>query len=114
MSQSCATLVHSVTELKEFKSLLKQHDMIVANFGASWCGPCKQLRPFYFGLPENFPNIHFVKIDVDHDDGIGDQEQVQALPTTLFFYKSTCVERIIGSQKEKILNGCTKLSSRTE
>lgn len=43
-------------------SCLKQ---VIANFSATWCGPCKVVAPFYIELSEKHPSIMFLVVDVD-------------------------------------------------
>lgn len=48
---SCAVLFHV--------------QQVIANFSATWCGPCKMIAPYYCELSEHYPSIMFLLIDVD-------------------------------------------------
>lgn len=41
------------------------HRQVIANFSASWCGPCKVVAPFYSELSEKYPSLMFLVVDVD-------------------------------------------------
>ncbi|KAG6535601.1 hypothetical protein ZIOFF_000623 [Zingiber officinale] len=43
----------------------KQGKIVVANFSASWCGPCRVIAPLYAELSEKYPSLMFLTIDVD-------------------------------------------------
>lgn len=38
---------------------------VIANFSASWCGPCRMISPFYCELSEKYPSLMFLTVDVD-------------------------------------------------
>lgn len=40
-------------------------EQVIANFSASWCGPCRMIAPYYRELSETHPSIMFLAIDVD-------------------------------------------------
>lgn len=52
---------------------------MIVDFTASWCGPCQMIKPFFEQLAAEFPNVIFVKVDVD-ECAVGTHSLLQALP----------------------------------
>jgi thioredoxin 1 len=70
---------------------------VVADFYATWCGPCKILAPRLDQLAGSFTNrIEFVKINVDEAAALARRFDIQAIPTLLFFKNGKLVDRIVG------------------
>lgn len=59
---------HGVTELTtdaEFEATIKGNALVVVDFFAVWCGPCRMIAPFMEELAAAHPNVKFIKVDVD-------------------------------------------------
>lgn len=72
----------------QFKDLLKSTKYVVADFTATWCGPCKAIAPFYEKLATQHATdgkLAFTKIDVDDLAEIAKEYSVTSMPTFLFF-----------------------------
>lgn len=52
---------------EDFEEFVKKHPICVIDFGASWCGPCQRVKPFFEALAERYPKAAFAKVDVDED-----------------------------------------------
>nr|KJB71487.1 hypothetical protein B456_011G125000 [Gossypium raimondii] len=61
--------VHRVTSKEDWDQKLSEAKrdgkIVIANFSATWCGPCRMLAPFYCELSEKHPSLMFLLIDVD-------------------------------------------------
>jgi|GEM_PF-330137 len=93
---------------KTFSSFVKRHSIVVVDFWADWCMPCKVLQPTLNQLAEKYADkIKVAKLDVDRNRRISAQYQVQNIPTVIFFVRGKEVHREIGvktlKQFEKIL-----------
>lgn len=80
--------------------------LVVADFHASWCGPCKNIAPVYIQLSKTHTNVVFLKIDVDDCGKTAEKYNVTAMPTFIFFKSMVEVDRIKGADpnvlKEKV------------
>ncbi|KAJ0469514.1 putative monodehydroascorbate reductase (NADH) [Helianthus annuus] len=76
--------------------------LMVVDFSASWCGPCKMLEPFIRSLSSKYPEIDFIKIDVDELQDVAQQFGVQAMPTLVLLKQGKEVERVIGAKKDEL------------
>ncbi|KAK9061735.1 hypothetical protein SSX86_018918 [Deinandra increscens subsp. villosa] len=76
--------------------------LMVVDFSASWCGPCKVLEPFIRSLSTRYQEIDFIKIDVDELKDVAQQFGVQAMPTLVLLKQGKEVERVIGAKKDEL------------
>ncbi|MGB3653725.1 MAG: thioredoxin [Rivularia sp. (in: cyanobacteria)] len=88
----------TVTQVKEseFDTLLKSENLLVVDFSASWCGPCRVVAPLVEQLAQEHENIKVVKIDVDQDKPLAKRYEVRSIPAVLMFKNGELVENIVG------------------
>lgn len=73
---------------KEFDlEVLKEGGVVVVDFFATWCGPCKKLEPILEELQEEMVNIKIVKIDIDENPNVAVEYRVMNIPTIKIFKK---------------------------
>jgi len=92
--------------LEEFLNNSKENSntLMVIDFKASWCGPCKTLTPFMEELVPNYPDVVFYVIDSDDDETeeIVDHFNIKALPSIVYLKNGEVVDTVIGVDKQKI------------
>lgn len=84
---------------KEFQATVSS-GVVLVDFFANWCGPCKMVGPILEKIDPEFPTIEFVKVDVDQSQSLAMQFQVQSIPTILIFKDGQIVERQVGFSGE--------------
>ncbi|CAI9287449.1 unnamed protein product [Lactuca saligna] len=85
-----------------------QGKIVVANFSASWCGPCKSVAPLYIELSEKHPSLMFLTVDVDALTDFSTQWDIKATPTFFFLREGKQFDKLVGANKEELQ---TKISS---
>lgn len=74
--------------------------IVLVDFYADWCGPCKFLEPVLDQLQQEFRDkIKFIKVDVEKDQTLALENNVQNLPTMLLFVDGTAKEKLSGYKK---------------
>ncbi|ONK62715.1 uncharacterized protein A4U43_C07F7350 [Asparagus officinalis] len=73
--------------------------IVVANFSASWCGPCRQITPLYTELSEKYPQLVFLTIDVDELAELCSTWDVRGTPTFFFLKNGQQVDKVVGANK---------------
>jgi len=72
------------------------------DFTASWCGPCKAIAPYFAELAAKYPEIEFVKIDVDELDDVAGECGISAMPTFQVYSNGVKVSEMCGADPEKL------------
>ena len=82
----------------------KPDTLMVIDFKASWCGPCKILTPFMEELVPNYPDVIFYVIDSDDDETeeIVEHFGIKGLPTIIYIKNAEVVSTVVGVDKQKI------------
>lgn len=101
-------LIATQAELKE--EINKAGDkLVVLDFFATWCGPCKRMGPIMEGISEQFKDVVFLKVDVDENIESSTKYDITCMPTFVFVKRKAVVERFSGSATDKIVATINKL-----
>uniref|UniRef100_K7FWV5 Thioredoxin n=1 Tax=Pelodiscus sinensis TaxID=13735 RepID=K7FWV5_PELSI len=94
---------------EEFQTLLKcaGDKLVVVDFSATWCGPCKMIKPFFHSLCEKYPDVVFLEVDVDDAQDVASHCGVQCMPTFHFYKQGAKVHEFSGANKEKLEENIT-------
>ncbi|XP_030498157.2 thioredoxin H1 [Cannabis sativa] len=87
---------------KQFQKANESKSLMIINFTASWCGPCRRINPFYRELAKKFPNVIFLEVDVDELMSVAEDWTVEAMPTFLFLKEGNIVDKMVGSREEEL------------
>jgi thioredoxin 1 len=91
-------VIHIGDESVLDRELSKSPDrLVVIDFTATWCGPCKMIGPIFEQLSNKYLGVAFLKVDVDECGEIAMKYQVQAMPTFVFFKNKKEVDRLRGA-----------------
>ena len=84
--------------------------VVLVDFFANWCGPCKMLAPVLEDVATKMPNVTFVKVDVDQEPGLAGRYGIQAIPNLVIFKDGQAVDQITGFVgKDVIVDKLNKL-----
>nr|ACZ37071.1 thioredoxin h7 [Medicago truncatula] len=94
---------HSTAKWKaHFEASKVTNKLMVIDFTATWCGPCKYMDPIIKELAAKYKDVEFIKIDVDELMEVASAFQVQAMPTFILLKKGKVVEKVVGAKKEQL------------
>lgn len=87
------------------KEVLESEGQVLADFNASWCGPCKMLKPILEEISNDNDNIKVVSINIDEEDELAEKYEVSSIPCLVLFDKGKEIKRNIGLiSKDEIEN----------
>lgn len=87
-----------------FQELLQDSKLVVVDFWATWCGPCRMLSPLLDEVEEEMSDkITVVKVNVDDADQIAMQYRIMSIPTLLFFKNGQLVDKTVGAMPKNQL-----------
>ena len=88
--------------MKEIKTnefdafLARTDDLVLVDFWASWCGPCRMIAPVLEELDGEMEGLTVVKVNVDEEPALADRFAIEAIPTLLFFRKGELLKKKMG------------------
>jgi len=77
----------ATVELNEqtLEKTVVENDIVIIDFWAPWCGPCKSFGPIYEEVSEKHPDIVFAKVNTEEEQAIGAHFQIRSIPTLMIF-----------------------------
>ncbi|CAK7208355.1 Thioredoxin-like protein 1 [Sporothrix bragantina] len=105
--------VTHITSAAQFDGLLKSSKVVIADFFATWCAPCKMIAPVFEKIATQLGRenaVTFVKIDTDAQKDIASKYSIRAMPTFLLFRDGNEIERVQGADPRKLESLVTKVA----
>ena len=95
--------VVEINENEFDKEVIKEKKVVLVDFYANWCGPCKMLKPILEEIANNNENVKIVSINVDDADNLAMSYGISSIPCLIKFKDGKELERSIGFKpKEEI------------
>jgi thioredoxin 1 len=81
-----------------FFEFLKSNPVVVVDFWAPWCGPCRMISPILEQLSREYSGrVAFGKLNVDENQAVSQQFQIQGIPTILMFKNGKLADGVVGA-----------------
>lgn len=84
-----------------YKELLASDKLVVIDFWAEWCGPCRSIAPAVEELATEFEDKAIIgKYNVDNDTELSEEYSIRSIPTLLFFKEGKLVDKQVGASSK--------------
>ncbi|AHI04120.1 thioredoxin [Corynebacterium falsenii DSM 44353] len=89
---------------ENFQETVQQDGIVVLDFWADWCGPCKRFAPIFEQISEEHPDATFGKVDTEANQDLSAALQIQSIPTIMMFRDGILLAREAGLLPPQALN----------
>ncbi|WP_099022232.1 thioredoxin [Mycolicibacterium palauense] len=72
---------------EQFNDIINGNEIVLVDFWASWCGPCKSFAPTFKASSEKHPDVVFAKVDTEAEQELASAAQIRSIPTLMAFKK---------------------------
>ena len=87
---------------EEFNNLVSE-GMVLVDFYATWCGPCKMLGPVLEDLASDRDELKVVKIDIDQNNDLAKSYGVMSVPTLILFKNGNMLDKQVGFMPKELI-----------
>ena len=104
MSHEVAETIHLMTEQNLDEALAATQGLVMVDFWAAWCGPCRAIAPVLEQIAEaSEGRVTLMKVNVDENHGLAARYGIRSIPTILFVKQGTVVDRVVGAAPKAVL-----------
>ncbi len=88
--------IFKVTDSTWNGDVLKHDGLVMVDFWAEWCGPCRMIAPVVEDISQEEDNVKVCKLNVDENPGTAFKYNISGIPTLLFFKDGKQVDQVVG------------------
>ncbi|MEK6662668.1 MAG: thioredoxin [Pseudomonadota bacterium] len=74
-----------------FEQTVLNHDLVILDFWAPWCGPCQGFAPVYEAISEKYADVVFAKVNTEEEQELAGYFQIRSIPTLMVFREQVII-----------------------
>ncbi len=96
--------------ISDYEQLIAEHPLLIVDFNAPWCGPCKEMKPDFELLEQKYAGkVSFAAINVDEAKALSQQQQIEGIPLIVVYKGGQEIKRVMGYQTREQLEALVQL-----
>lgn len=88
---------------ENFENTINDNNLVLVDFWAAWCGPCRNFAPVYERASEKHPDVTFGKVNTEEQRELAQTFQIRSIPTLMIFREQIIIFSQAGSLPEQAL-----------
>jgi len=76
---------------ENFNATIENNDVVIVDFWAPWCGPCRMFAPTFDAVSEQYPNVVFAKLNTEDQQELAASFNVRSIPTLMVFRENVII-----------------------
>ena len=80
-----------------FHDAVSQNNLLLVDFWAEWCGPCKSMHPIFSRMAKKYDQVRFARVNVDNSQDVAKKFNVQSIPTFIMFKNGRVAQQMVGA-----------------
>ena len=80
-----------------FEDTINNNDIVLIDFWAPWCGPCRSFAPIYDQVSQKYPSVVFAKVNTDQEQALAGNFNIRSIPTLMIFREQIIIFSQAGS-----------------
>ena len=89
---------------ENFKDVINNNDIVIVDFWAEWCGPCKSFGPTFEAASEKYPEIAFAKVNTEEEREMAAGFNIRSIPTLMVFREQVILYAEAGALRAAALD----------
>lgn len=99
---------------QNFNQEISNNDLLLVDFWAEWCGPCKSMHPIFTRMAKKYKQVRFARVNVDNAQDIAMRYGVQSIPTFIMFKNGEVANTMVGAVGEPGIHMICKKFTETQ